>query len=309
MSTAIRVRDLTKDYGGLQAVRNANFDIDAGSCVGLLGENGAGKSSLIKMIHCSSPITSGSIEILDTPMMGNERRVKSRMGVVSQDNNLDSEFNVIENLIIYARYHGIDKSTAKERSAKLLESFGLSEYSGAECSELSGGMRRKLVIARAMINNPALILLDEPTTGLDPSARHLVWQQLKLLKRSGVSMLLTTHYIEEAYHLCDRIIVVEKGRILADGPPDNLINDYIGEAILEIDFSKYEKSSSAIKEVKHVLRGWGGHGFVFSRDFPGLEQFVARTGCGKLRAATLEDVFLGLTGHPIGSESEKGRMT
>ena len=221
--------NLHKHYDGIIAVRNVNFKIRDRECFGFLGPNGAGKTSLVKMIYGFSPVTSGKLTVFGMDVKSNIRDIKRLLGVVSQDNNLDSDLKVIQNLLVYASFFGIEMRLARERAEELLEFFGLTEKTDQTVDSLSGGMKRRLTIARALINKPDLLILDEPTTGLDPQARHMVWQRLRFLKEQGVTLILTTHYMEEASQLCDRLVIMDMGEILVEGSPQKLVADYIEE--------------------------------------------------------------------------------
>ncbi|MFA5383086.1 MAG: ABC transporter ATP-binding protein [Eubacteriales bacterium] len=221
--------NLLKKYNGFVAVRDVNFRIRKNECFGFLGPNGAGKTSLVKMIYGFSPVTSGKLTVLGMDAKTNIRNIKRLLGVVPQENNLDPDLKVLQNLLVYAGFFGIDAHLARERAEELLEFFGLKEKAGEIVESLSGGMKRRLTIARALINKPDLLILDEPTTGLDPQARHMVWQRLRLLKEQGVTLILTTHYMEEASQLCDRLVIMNLGEILVEGSPQKLVADYTAE--------------------------------------------------------------------------------
>jgi len=215
----IHARGLTKRFGSFTAVDGIDFDVYPGEAFGFLGPNGAGKTSTMRMIGCASPITAGELRVLDLDPRTQASRIKARLGVVPQQDNLDMEITVRENLLMYARYFDIRREDARRKAAELLEFVELSERGNAQVESLSGGMKRRLTIARALINDPELILLDEPTTGLDPQARHVVWDRLYQLKRRGATLLLTTHYMDEAERLCDRLLVMDKAKIVAEGSP------------------------------------------------------------------------------------------
>ncbi len=221
-------RDLVKRYGSFTAVDGVSFEIHEGECFGMLGPNGAGKSTTIKMITCFSPLSGGSLTVRGLDVSTEARQIKRVLGLVPQEDNLDPELPVRRNLEIYARYFGISRQEAAPRIDESLKLFQLQEKASAKVDDLSGGMKRRLVIARALVNNPQLLVLDEPTTGLDPQARHLVWQQLRYLKSRGVTMLLTTHYMDEAAHLCDRLVIMHRGKILEEGTPAALIDEHAG---------------------------------------------------------------------------------
>ena len=223
---AIRARGLYKRYDGIVAVDGIDFDVHPGECFGFLGPNGAGKTTTMKMIYGLAAVGGGELDVLGMPVATRRREVKARLGVVPQDDNLDRELSVLENLLTMAGYHGISGSAAQRRAQELLEFAVLQERGDAQIRQLSGGMRRRLLIARALIADPSLVVLDEPTTGLDPAARRTVWHTLDRLKQGGVTLLLTTHYMEEATRLCDRLVIMDRGRIVAEGAPLELIERY-----------------------------------------------------------------------------------
>lgn len=222
----IHAHNLTKRFGQLTAVDQISFSIKRGECFGFLGPNGAGKTTTMRMIYGFSPPTEGVLSVFDIPVSVDMRAIKKRMGVVPQENNLDPELRVGENLQLYASFFGIPKKERQSRIESLLQQFQLKKKEHEKITNLSGGMKRRLVIARALINNPDLILLDEPTTGLDPQARRLLWSLLQALKKNGLTVLLTTHYMEEAAILCDRLVIMYEGRILEEGTPEQLISKY-----------------------------------------------------------------------------------
>ena len=215
----IHARGLTKRFGTFTAVDDIDFDVHAGEAFGFLGPNGAGKTSTMRMIACASPVSDGELRVLKMSPRRHASRIKARLGVVPQQDNLDTEITVRENLLMYARYFDIPRQVAQKRADELLDFVELTDRAGAQVEPLSGGMKRRLTIARALVNEPDLILLDEPTTGLDPQARHVVWERLYQLKRRGATLLLTTHYMDEAERLCDRLVVMDKARIVAEGSP------------------------------------------------------------------------------------------
>jgi lipooligosaccharide transport system ATP-binding protein len=228
---------LTKRFGPFTAVDAIDFDVAAGEAFGFLGPNGAGKTSTMRMIGAVSPVTDGVLTVFGLDPATDGARIRSRLGVVPQDDTLDSELSVLENLLMYGRYFGLTWREARRRALELLEFVQLRERAKDEVEHLSGGMRRRLVIARALINEPSLLLLDEPTTGLDPQARHLLWDRLYRLKQRGVTLVLTTHYMDEAEHLCDRVVVIDKARIVAEGSPRGLIERYVAREVLELRFA------------------------------------------------------------------------
>jgi lipooligosaccharide transport system ATP-binding protein len=223
VSPLIRARGLVKRFGGFTAVDGIDFDLQRGEAFGFLGPNGAGKSSTMRMIGCVSPPSAGELSILGLDPVKDGREIRARLGVVPQDDTLDSELTVRENLLIYGRYFGLPRDVIRERTAQLLDFVQLSDRADDQVEPLSGGMKRRLTIARSLINEPDILLLDEPTTGLDPQARHAVWDRLFRLKQQGVTLVLTTHYMDEAEQLCDRLVVMDAGKIVAEGTPRELI--------------------------------------------------------------------------------------
>jgi len=297
----IAVRNLKKSFGDFTAVNDISFSVDQGRCFGILGPNGAGKTSTIRMIYGFSPLTSGDIFVFGMDIKTQYRIIKSRIGVCQQDNTLDPDLTVIQNFEVFARYFDLDKKTAVERASSLLKFFALEQRRDARVTELSGGMVRRLVIARALINAPELLILDEPTTGLDPQSRHQVWERLESLKKQGMTTLLTTHYMDEAERLCDELVIMDQGKILAQGSPQSLISEYTGENIIEV--AEPEDDLRAFTREKKVRQEDLGHRLIIYTE-KGHELY--REICGRfshkscvLRSATLEDVFLKLTGREL----------
>jgi lipooligosaccharide transport system ATP-binding protein len=233
----IHARGLVKKFGDFVAVDGIDFDVAQGEAFGFLGPNGAGKSSTMRMIGSTSPVTAGTLRIFGEDPATRGRQIRARLGVVPQADQLDGELTVQENLVIYGRYFDIPRKECKRRAAELLEFVQLSERAKSKVEPLSGGMKRRVTIARSLINEPELLLLDEPTTGLDPQARHVLWDKLYRLKQQGVTLVLTTHYMDEAEQLCDRLVVMDHGRIVAEGSPRTLIADYSTREVLELRFS------------------------------------------------------------------------
>ncbi|MBN2720671.1 MAG: ATP-binding cassette domain-containing protein [Proteobacteria bacterium] len=299
--------DLTKRYGSFTAVDGISFEVREGECFGFLGPNGAGKTTTMRMITNHVPVTEGSLTVLGMEVMANAREVKSRIGVVPQDNNLDTDLRVLENLLVYSRYHAIDRKAALERAGELLAFFQLAEHAQSPIDRLSGGMQRRLLIVRGLINEPELLILDEPTTGLDPQARHVIWQKLRALKSQGVTLVLTTHYMEEAERLCDRLVILDHGRILVEGSPKDLIEKHAGSDVVEIRLEEGESAGDCLK----ALGGQVPDGtvaecsadtlYLYAPDGGKiLEQIRIESGRTFLRRrATLEDVFLRLTGREL----------
>src|SRR5205814_5699668 len=232
----IHARGLVKKFGELVAVDGIDFDVQRGEAFGFLGPNGAGKSSTMRMIGCVSPPTAGTLRILDMDPVADGPRIRARLGVVPQQDTLDNELTVRENLIIYGRYFGLSRSEVRARADRLLEFVQLDERAGSKVEPLSGGMKRRLTIARSLVNEPDVLLLDEPTTGLDPQARHVLWDRLYRLKQQGVTLVLTTHYMDEAEQLCDRLVVMDKAHIVAEGSPRELIERYSTREVVELRF-------------------------------------------------------------------------
>jgi lipooligosaccharide transport system ATP-binding protein len=305
----IRARGLVKRFGSFTAVDGIDFDLQRGEAFGFLGPNGAGKSSTMRMIGCVSPPSAGELSILGLDPVRDGREIRSRLGVVPQDDTLDVELTVRENLLVYGRYFGLPRDVIRERSARLLEFVQLSDRADDQVEPLSGGMKRRLTIARSLINEPDIMLLDEPTTGLDPQARHAVWDRLFRLKQQGVTLVLTTHYMDEAEQLCDRLVVMDAGKIAAGGTPRELIERYSSPEVLELRFDPAEHQQSAEKlasvpaQRREVLADRvllyvedGDHALAAARA-QGVEPLTSL-----VRRGTLEDVFLRLTGRELGSE-------
>jgi len=301
----IHARGLTKRFGTFTAVDGINFDVHAGEAFGFLGPNGAGKTSTMRMIACASPASSGDLRVLNMNPRTDASRIKARLGVVPQQDNLDMEITVRENLLMYARYFDISRPVAGKRADELLEFVELADRASAQVESLSGGMKRRLTIARALVNEPDLILLDEPTTGLDPQARHVVWDRLYQLKRRGATLLLTTHYMDEAERLCDRLVVMDKATIVAEGSPRELIAKYSTREVLELRFpdevhAGVDGRLSAIGERVEMLPD---RVQVYTADGEHALQQVHALGIplesAVVRRSTLEDVFLRITGRAL----------
>jgi lipooligosaccharide transport system ATP-binding protein len=292
---------------GFTAVDGIDLTLHRGELFGFLGPNGAGKSSTMRMLACVSPVTAGTLRVLGMDPAVNGRKIRSRLGVVPQDDALDSELSVLENLQIYGRYFGLSKAAIAQRSAQLLEFAELTDRATDRVDALSGGMRRRLTIARALINSPDLLLLDEPTTGLDPQARHILWDRLFQLKQEGVTLILTTHYMDEAEQLCDRIVVIDRGVIVAHGSPRELIDRHASREVLELRFDAGTELTSA---EKIRAAGIGDRTEVLAArllcstdDGEATLGAVHRLGISPVHAvvrrSTLEDVFLSLTGRTL----------
>ena len=305
MSEIIRARGLMKRFGELVAVDGIDFSVARGECFGLLGPNGAGKTSTIRMINCVSPTTAGELLVDGMDVMKDGRRIKSILGIVPQDENLDPDLTVWQNLAVYARYFDIPAPEARRRAEESLELFQLLDRRNEIVDNLSGGMKRRLIVARALINQPKILVLDEPTTGLDPQARHLVWRKLRFLQSQGITILLTTHYMEEAAHLCDRLVVLHQGRILTEGSPSDLVEQHVGRQVLEVRLENGRRQAAlellrrhdglSLEDVEDVLFAFG----LTQEWGPVIEEFAAFGDGVRLREATLEDVFLRLTGRGL----------
>jgi lipooligosaccharide transport system ATP-binding protein len=304
-SSIVQARGLRKSFGTTEAVRGIDFDVRPGECFGFLGPNGAGKTTTMRMIGCVSPSSSGSLKVfgLDTRNMG--RKIKQRLGVVPQEANLDEELPVQENLTVYARFFNIPSNIARDRSKELLEFMELTEKRSARVSELSGGMRRRLLISRAMMNNPDLMILDEPTTGLDPQARHLIWDKLFELKKRGVTQIVTTHYMDEAEQLCDRIAIMDQGQIIENDTPQNLVQKHIGREVLEIRVSEVDKTRILSMNTE-LIKGHDSYRdllILYSDTADQLLEAIRNTTTSTdftiVRRSGLEDVFLKLTGRRL----------
>jgi len=298
----IKTRNLAKKFGDLVAVDDVNLEIEEGECFGLLGPNGAGKTSLIRMITAVSPPTSGDIWVLDGDLRSHSRQVKAVLGVVPQLDNLDPDLTVFQNLMTFGRYFDIPKKEAHRRSMEVLRLFQLEDRCNSRIRELSGGMRRRLLIARGLINLPRIVVLDEPTIGLDPQAKYLVWHKLIELKSQGVTRLLCTQNMEEASTLCDRVAIMHQGKIMSLDTPGNLISKYVGVKIWEIEVDSVEKG-----EIVNELEGRGLDFEIVGDKIhifhvesgESLSELVNSPEKLRLRSATLEDVFFRLTGRSL----------
>jgi lipooligosaccharide transport system ATP-binding protein len=298
----VEARDLVKRYGEITAVDGISFDVDRGEIFGILGPNGAGKTTTIRMLYGFSPMTSGSLRIFDLDIRTDWRAIRTRTGVCHQDNNLDPDLTVTENMHVFSRYYAMPHKDAAERTAGLLKFIGLEQRMDSKAPELSGGMMRRLILARALLNNPELLILDEPTTGLDPQSRHLVWERIGELKKKGITILLTTHYMEEAARLCDRLIIIDHGRIIAEGKPAELVKKHVGHEVIESS-PVCEELEAFVKQrgLEHEVSG--DRLLIYRREgdeslFQEISHKYCREDC-TLRTATLEDVFLRLTGRQL----------
>jgi lipooligosaccharide transport system ATP-binding protein len=302
----IRAAGLTKRFGGFTAVDGIDFELRRGEAFGFLGPNGAGKSSTMRMIGCVSPPTSGTLTILGLDSVTQGQAIRGRLGVVPQEDTLDVDLTVRENLLIYGRYFGLPRAVIAERTTRLLEFVQLADRAGDQVDPLSGGMKRRLTIARSLINEPEILLLDEPTTGLDPQARHVVWDRLFRLKQQGVTLVLTTHYMDEAEQLCDRLVVMDGGRIAAGGSPRELIDQYATPEVLELRFqpSDHDQATEKLADFpaerievladRLLLYVADGDAALAAARGRGVEPLTSL-----VRRSTLEDVFLRLTGRRL----------
>jgi lipooligosaccharide transport system ATP-binding protein len=240
MAAVIEVRNLVKKYVDKPVVQGVSLEIQHGECFGLLGPNGAGKSTMMRILYCVSPMTAGEVFVLGLNVRDQERVIKSRIGIVPQEDGLDPDFTAYDNLYLYSLYHSVPTAKARLKIEKLMEAMKLEEHRDFRVDQLSGGLRRRLTIARALINDPQVLFLDEPTTGLDPNARLWIWDTLAGMKREGRTLVLTTHYMEEAEQLCDRVAIMDNGRILAVGSPQELISEHIGHEVVEFMYDPKE---------------------------------------------------------------------
>jgi lipooligosaccharide transport system ATP-binding protein len=296
---------LRKSFGDFEAVKGIDVEVSKGEAFGFLGPNGAGKSSTMRMIAAVSPITAGELRILGLDPATDGPTIRGRLGVCPQEDTLDNELNVFDNLYIYGRYFGIDKATVRQRAEELLDFVQLTEKRKSRVEDLSGGMKRRLTIARSLINDPEVLLLDEPTTGLDPQARHVLWDQLFRLKQAGVTLVITTHYMDEAEQLCDRLVVMDKGLIVAEGSPRELIEHHSTREVAELRFGvgEHEALAEKLADLGNRVEVLPDRLLVYSDDG---EEVIAQTherGLQPLavlvRRSTLEDVFLRLTGRTL----------
>ncbi len=301
--SVIQVQHISKSYGSVCAVRDLSFAVSSATCFGFLGPNGAGKTTMMKMLYgrCK-PDTPGTMDILGFDPRHDELSIKYLSGVVPQEDNLDDELDVTCNLMIYATFYHLPRSDARGRISELLEFMELSEKSHSSIRELSGGMKRRLVIARALLNQPRLLILDEPTTGLDPQVRHLIWDKLRQLKKQGTTILLTTHYMEEAFALCDELIIMDRGSAILEGPPRRLLRDHIERYVLEVVEVETADAISRsgipdgvrVDKIPNGLR-------LFDNDIERLRQVAEQLHSDHfhLRQTNLEDLFLKTTGRRL----------
>jgi lipooligosaccharide transport system ATP-binding protein len=301
----IRAAGLIKKFDEFVAVDEIDFEVERGEAFGFLGPNGAGKTSTMRMIGCTSPPSSGALSVIGMDPVTQSSVIKNRIGVVPQTDNLDIEITVRENLEMYARYHDVSRTEAAARIDELLEFVQLAERSNSRVEPLSGGMKRRLTIARALVNEPELLLLDEPTTGLDPQARHLVWDRLYRLKRQGITLVITTHYMDEAEQLCDRLVVMDKAKIVAEGSPRELITRYCTREVLELRLSTgdRERLMGTIDGVVERAEWLPDRVLLYTETgdsaLAAVHEGGVETETALVRRATLEDVFLTLTGRTL----------
>ena len=301
----VSARGLVKRFGEFTAVDGIDVDVRPGEAFGFLGPNGAGKSSTMRMIGCTSPITAGELRVLGMDPQTQGRQIRARLGVVPQADQLDNELTVEENLVIYGRYFDIPRAECRRRAAELLEFVQLTERARSKVEPLSGGMKRRLTIARSLINEPDVLLLDEPTTGLDPQARHVLWDRLYRLKQQGVTLVLTTHYMDEAEQLCDRLVVMDKGRIVAEGSPRELIEEHSTREVLELRFraGTNEESAPQVDGIGDRIEALPDRILVYAHDGEKALAMAHDRGLvpesALVRRSSLEDVFLRLTGRTL----------
>ncbi|MFV9672183.1 MAG: ABC transporter ATP-binding protein [Acidimicrobiia bacterium] len=305
MAPLIQATGLTKRFGGFTAVDGIDFSVEQGESFGFLGPNGAGKTSTMRMIGAVSPITEGTLSVLGLDPEQQGPQLRSRLGVVPQEDNLDQELTVYDNLMMYGRYFDLPRAVIRDRIDELLEFVQLSEKCQSKVDALSGGMKRRLTIARGLINEPDLLILDEPTTGLDPQARHVLWDRLYRLKQQGVTLIITTHYMEEAEQLCDRLVVMDKAKIVAEGSPVSLIEQYAPREVVEVRFPAgvLDNISQQVENLAPRTEVLADRALLYTDD---AEETIASIAAAGLepetilaRRSSLEDVFLRLTGRSL----------
>ena len=305
MEEIIEARRLVKTFGDFVAVDNIDFSVTRGETFGFLGPNGAGKTSTMRMIGATSPISGGELTVLGLNPMTEGPRLRARLGVVPQENNLDEDLSVVDNLMMYGRYFDMSRSDIRDRTAELLEFVQLTEKKNEKITALSGGMKRRVVIARGLIHDPDLFILDEPTTGLDPQARHALWDRLYRLKQQGVTLIITTHYMDEAEQLCDRLVVMDKGKIVALGSPQELIEQHAPGEVVEMRFGidKLETVATQVEDLAPHTELLADRAIIYTDD---AEKTIAAINSMGLepetvlaRRSSLEDVFLRLTGRSL----------
>ncbi len=304
MATVVTVDNISKSFGKVQAVKNLSFSVESGTCYGFLGPNGAGKTTAMKMIYgkcLRNRGCDGLMDIFGYDPAKNELAIKYLSGVVQQENNFDEELNVVQNLLIYSRFYDMPAKAAKERIDYLLDFLELSEKADSKIRELSGGMKRRLVIARALLNSPRLLILDEPTTGLDPQVRHVIWDKIRQLQKQQTTVLLTTHYMEEAFQLCNRLLIMHKGRKIMEGKPLELVEKNIEKYVVEVLDPEFDGQAGDLSDrvrVDHALNVVR----YYSDDMDSLNSLAGsqlKDGSYLLRQTNLEDVFLNATGRHL----------
>jgi lipooligosaccharide transport system ATP-binding protein len=302
----VEARALTKRFGSFVAVDGIDFAIEPGEAFGFLGPNGAGKTSTMRMIGCVSPRSGGELRVLGMDPASQGARIRARLGVVPQEDNLDTELTVWDNMVIYGRYFDLPRATIRERAAELLEFVQLADRRDSRVDPLSGGMKRRLTIARGLINEPELLLLDEPTTGLDPQARHMLWERLYRLKQRGVTLIITTHYMDEAEQLCDRLVIMDEARIVAEGSPRELIDTHVTREVVEVRLDRNADTEAVLAKLRSLgerVEPVADRVLVYADDGDAIASAVSGNGVGAasilVRRASLEDVFLLLTGRTL----------
>ncbi len=305
-SPLVEGQGLSKRFGDFIAVDDIDFQVAPGEAFGFLGPNGAGKTSTMRMVGCVSPRSGGQLSVLGMDPETDGPRIRARLGVVPQEDTLDLELTVRDNVLIYGRYFGLARADTRQRADELLDFVQLTDRSKDRVDALSGGMKRRLTIARALVNRPELVLLDEPTTGLDPQARHLVWERLYRLKRQGVTLVLTTHYMDEAEQLCDRLVIMDDARIVAEGSPRQLIDRHATREVLELRFAGEEEREAALRPIEKVADRFevlADRVLLYSAngeaDADRLAGLGVRPASLLVRRGSLEDVFLSLTGRAL----------
>ena len=301
----VEARGLVKRFGDFTAVAGIDFRIHRGESFGFLGPNGAGKTSTMRMISCMSPLSGGTLQVLGMDPAADGPAIRARIGLVPQEDTLDMQLTVLDNLLVYGRYFDLPRKVIRERADRLLDFIQLSERAHDRVEPLSGGMKRRLTIARSLVSEPDLLILDEPTTGLDPQARHLVWDRLYRLKQQGVTLIVTTHYMDEAEQLCDRLVIMDGGRIAAEGPPLSLIDRYSTREVLELRFSVEDHAAKAaeLADLASRVEVLPDRVLLYTDDGEAAMEEVRRRGQQPermlVRRSSLEDVFLFLTGRTL----------
>jgi lipooligosaccharide transport system ATP-binding protein len=302
----VEARALTKRFDAFVAVDGVDFAIEPGEAFGFLGPNGAGKTSTMRMIGCVSPRSGGDLRVLGLDPAHDGARIRARLGVVPQEDNLDTELTVWDNMMIYGRYFDLPRAVIRERAAELLDFVQLADRRDSRVDPLSGGMKRRLTIARALINEPDLVLLDEPTTGLDPQARHMLWERLYQLRQNGVTLVLTTHYMDEAEQLCDRLVVMDEARIVAEGSPRELIAKHVTREVVEVRFDRSASPAAALPKLRALAKRvepLADRVLVYTDHGDATAEAISDDGLTAasvlVRRSSLEDVFLILTGRTL----------